>query len=132
MFQLHDALNWIVENEGSDLHLKVKTRPLARIHGKLRRLDQWEALSTEDTERVVREMLAGHHDKLAEFDDEHEVDFSYAVSGLARFRVNAFRQRGTVSVAMRVIPFGVRTVKELGRPPVLSELAAGERGPILL
>ena len=132
MFDLQEALRWIVENEGSDLHLKVKVRPLARIHGKLRRIDRWEALAEEDTERVVAEMLAGHADKLNEFDNDNEVDFSYAVSGLARFRVNAFRQRGTVSVVMRVIPFGVKTVHELGLPPVISELAEEERGLILL
>jgi twitching motility protein PilT len=132
MFQLHDALNWIVENEGSDLHLKVKTRPLARVHGKLRRLDRWEPLTDQDTERVVHQMLEGHDDKLVEFRAENEVDFSYAIPGLARFRVNAFRQRGTISVVMRVIPFGVKTVNELGLPPVISELADEERGLILL
>jgi twitching motility protein PilT len=132
MFQLHEALNWIVENEGSDLHLKVKTRPLARIHGTLRRLEQWEHLTEQDTERLVQEMLEGHDEKLGEFASDNEVDFSYGIPGLARFRVNAFRQRGTVSVVMRVIPFGVKTVQELGLPPVISELAEEERGLILL
>jgi twitching motility protein PilT len=132
MFQLDPALRWIVENEGSDLHLKVRSLPLARINGGLRRMDQWEVLTNEDTERVVREMLADHPDKMAEFDTDNEVDFSHAVSGLARFRVNAFRQRGTVSIVMRVIPYGVRTVQELGLPPVISELADEERGLILL
>jgi twitching motility protein PilT len=132
MFQLQEALNWIVENEGSDLHLKVKSRPLARVHGSLRRLEQWEPLTEQDTERVVHEMLDGHHEKLAEFDGDNEVDFSYAIPGMARFRVNAFRQRGTVSVVMRVIPFGVKTVQELGLPAVISELAEEERGLILL
>jgi twitching motility protein PilT len=132
MFQLHDALEWIVHNEGSDLHLKVRSRPLARVNGSLRRLDQWEALTEEDNERVVKEMLAAHADKLSEFQSDNEVDFSYAISGLARFRVNAFRQRGSVSVVMRVIPFGVKTVAELGLPQVISELADEERGLILL
>jgi twitching motility protein PilT len=132
MFQLHEALKWVVQNEGSDLHLKVRSRPLARVHGTLRRLDQWEPLADEDNERIVREMLAEHADRFAEFESENEVDFSYSVPGLARFRVNAFRQRGTVSVALRVIPYGVRTVAELGLPPVISELADEERGLILL
>jgi twitching motility protein PilT len=132
MFQLQEALTWIVENEGSDLHLKVRSRPLARVHGALRRLEQWEQLTEEDTERVVREMLDSHHEKLSEFDGDNEVDFSYAIPGMARFRVNAFRQRGTVSVVMRVIPFGVKTVQELGLPAVISELAEEERGLILL
>ena len=58
-------------------------------------------------------------DKLAEFDREHEVDFAYAVEGLARFRVNAFRQRGGSRSPLRVIPFAVRTIDELGLPPVM-------------
>jgi twitching motility protein PilT len=132
MFDLPEALQWIVENEGSDLHRKVKTLPLARINGSLRRVDRWGVLTEEDTERVVRDMLGDHSEKLAEFRNENEVDFSYAIPGLARFRVNAFRQRGTVSVVMRVIPFGVKTVQELGLPPVISELADEERGLILL
>jgi twitching motility protein PilT len=132
MFELEQALRWIVENDGSDLHLKVKSRPLARIHGSLKKIDDWEVLEEEDTERVVREMLAQHADKMAEFHEQNEVDFSHAVPGLARFRVNAFRQRGTVSVVMRVIPFGVKTVQELGLPPVISEIADEERGLILL
>jgi twitching motility protein PilT len=132
MFQLDPALRWIVENEGSDLHLKVKSLPLARINGSLRKVTEWEALSEADTERVVMEMLAGHDDKISEFQSDGEVDFSHAVAGLARFRVNAFRQRGTVSVVMRVIPYGVKTVQELGLPPVISELADEERGLILL
>ena len=132
MFDLSEALHWIVQNDGSDLHLKVRSRPLARVNGTLRRLEQWETLTEEDTERLVRQMLADHPDKLAEFQNDNEVDFSYAIQGLARFRVNAFRQRGTVSVVMRVIPYGVRTVTELGLPPVISELAEEERGLILL
>jgi twitching motility protein PilT len=132
MFELDQALRWIVENDGSDLHLKVKSLPLSRIHGSLRKMEQWEMLHEEDTERVVREMLADHPDKMAEFESDNEVDFSHALPGLARFRVNAFRQRGTVSIVMRVIPFGVKTVQELGLPPVISDIADEERGLILL
>ena len=132
MFELHEALQLVVRSEGSDLHLKVGSRPLARIHGRLQQVDRWEPLTPDDTERVVREMLAPHPEKLSEFETDNEVDFSYAVEGLARFRVNAFRQRGTASVVARVIPFAVRTVAELGLPPVISELAEEERGLILL
>jgi twitching motility protein PilT len=131
MFDLHDALRYVVRSEGSDLHLKVGSRPLARIHGKLTPLDDYDTLTAEDSDRVVREMLTDH-EKLAEFDREGEVDFAYAVEGLARFRVNAFRQRGTTSIALRVIPFAVRTIDELGLPAVVSDLANEERGLILL
>jgi twitching motility protein PilT len=131
MFELHDALRYMVRMQGSDLHLKVPSRPLARIHGKLAPIEDSEPLGPEDTERVLAEML---HDpeKRAEFDSEHEVDFAYAVSGLARFRVNAFQQRGWISIVARVIPYSVRTICELGLPAVIADLADEERGLILL
>jgi twitching motility protein PilT len=77
-------------------------------------------------------MLEGDPEHLKEFDAENEVDFAYAVKGLARFRVNAFRQRGSVSLVMRTIPCAVKTVEELGLPAVIRELAEEERGLILL
>jgi twitching motility protein PilT len=132
MFDLHAALEHVVQSEGSDLHLKVASRPLARIHGQLAPLEQYEVLQDADTDRVLRQMLSAHPDRLAEFEACGEADFSYAVDGLARFRVNAFRQRGSISIVARVIPFAVRSVAELGLPPVISELADEERGLILL
>jgi twitching motility protein PilT len=132
MFDLVEALRYVVRNEGSDLHLKAHSRPISRIHGKLAPIETYEPLQPDDTERALSEMLSDHRDKLAEFDRDNEVDFSYAVAGLARFRVNAFRQRGLVSIAARVIPFSVRTVQELGLPAVISTLADEERGLILL
>jgi twitching motility protein PilT len=131
MFELHEALRYVVRSEGSDLHLKVGSPPLARVHGKLGPLDGYESLTSDDSDRVLREMLTDQ-DKLAEFDGDGEVDFAYAVEGLARFRVNAFRQRGTTSVALRVIPYAVRTIDQLGLPPVVCDLADEERGLILL
>ena len=132
MFDLHEALQYVVSNDGSDLHLKVPSRPLIRVHGRLEPIEQYDPMRPTDTERVLREMLSEHGDKLAEFDKHNEVDFAYAVSGLARFRVNAFRQRGTVSLAARVIPPVVRTIEELGLPRVIADLADEERGLILL
>jgi twitching motility protein PilT len=69
---------------------------------------------------------------LAEFEREGEVDFSYSVAGLSRFRVNAFRQRGAVSIALRAIPYQVRTIDDLGLPPVIRTLAEEQRGIVLL
>jgi twitching motility protein PilT len=132
VFDLLEALRTLVQSEGSDLHLKAASRPLSRIHGKLAPMEQYaEPLTLEDTEAVLRTMLTDP-DKLAEFDAEGEVDFAYSVRGLARFRVNGFRQRGSVSIAARVIPFAVRTVDELGLPRVIRDLAEEERGLILL
>ena len=115
MFNLGEALEYVVREEGSDLHLKVPAPPLARIHGELSPIEGTDPLSPQDTERVVGEMLAEHPEKLAEFEAENEIDFSYTVEGLARFRVNAFRQRGAVSIVSRVIPYSVRNVDERRR-----------------
>ena len=133
MFDLHEALRYVVENDGSDLHVKVPARPMARFRGHLEPLPQYpEALTPAETERVLRQMLAEHSDKMAAFDSDNEIDFSYTVPDLARFRVNAFRQRGSVSIVARVIPFTVRTIAELGLPSVLETVADEERGLILL
>jgi twitching motility protein PilT len=96
-FDLQQALRTVVERDGSDLHLKVPSPPLMRIQGDLERIGT-EPLAPADTERVLREMLTAN-DRLSEFAKEGEIDFSYTVSGLARFRVNAFRQRGSISIA---------------------------------
>ena len=132
MFDLEEALTYVVKRDGSDLHLKVPSRPLARIHGQLVPLEYYEPMKPEDTERVLQEMLADHHDRMVEFDRENEVDFAFAVPGLARFRINAFRQRGSVSIAARVIAPVVRTIEELGLPNVIGDIADEERGLILL
>src|SRR5579884_2896284 len=133
MFDLHEALRYVVENEGSDLHVKVPARPMARFRGQLEPLPQYaDSLTPAETERVLRQMLSEHSDKMEAFDSDNEIDFSYTVPDLARFRVNAFRQRGSVSIVARVIPFTVKTVDELGLPPVIETIADEERGLILL
>ena len=97
-FDLHSCLNYLIENKGSDLHLKVPSQPLCRIDGELRPIPGAEPLEPEDTSNAVRQMLAGDSTRLEEFANEGEVDLAYAIAGLARFRVNAFRQRGSVSI----------------------------------
>jgi twitching motility protein PilT len=131
-FDLNEALRYVVEQQGSDLHLKVPSRPIARIHGQLQPIMHYEPMTPAVTEAVALHMLEANVEKLGEFSRENEVDFAYTIKGLARFRVNAFRQRGSVSVVARVIPYAVRTVEELGLPTVITELAEEERGLILL
>jgi twitching motility protein PilT len=102
-----------------------------RLQGRLTPLEGTEPLTPADTERVLREMLTAS-DRLAEFAREGEIDFSYTVRGLARFRVNAFRQRGSISIACRVVPFNIRSVDELDLPEVVGRLADETRGIILV
>jgi len=117
MFDLHEALAYVVEQGASDLHLKVPSRPVIRVNGTLQPLDQYEPIMPEDTSRILHIML--NEKQIAAFEEENEIDFAYAVSGLARFRVNAFKQRGSISIALRTIPYAVRTVSELGLPPAI-------------
>src|ERR671919_390060 len=130
-FDLDHALRYLIGAEGSDLHLKVPAYPLVRLHGVLEPISGTERLTPQDTERVLHQML-NDPNKLAEFEAENEVDFSYALEGLARFRVNAFRQKGFVSLVMRAIPVNIKSVEELQLPPVIRRLAEEERGIILL
>ena len=130
-FDLDHALRYLIAAEGSDLHLKVPSYPLIRLHGHLEAIPGTERLYPEDTERALAEML-NDSEKVSEFDAENEVDFSYAVEGLGRFRVNAFRQRGSVSIVMRAIPVVIKSVDELGLPEVVTQLAEQERGILLL
>jgi twitching motility protein PilT len=131
MFDVDTALRSLVEAEGSDLHLKVPAPPMVRVHGELRPLeDGGEPLTADVTEHVLHDLLP--NDKIAEFESEHEVDFAYSLPGVARFRVNAFRQRGSISLVMRAIPVNIRSVEELELPPVINRLADEERGIVLL
>jgi twitching motility protein PilT len=131
MFDVDAALLHVIEMEGSDLHLKVPSRPVIRCHGKLEPIEGSEPLTPEDTESTLFRMLTDES-KLESFRAEREVDFSYSLPGIARFRVNAFVQRGSISLVARAIPFEVKTVEELLLPPVISEIADEERGLILV
>ncbi len=131
MFDVQTALRDLVRREGSDLHLKLDAPPLYRIHGNLSPDTAERALTGEDTERALHILLQDPA-KLQEFSEEHEVDFSFEIEGVARYRVNAFRQRGAISLVCRAIPHKISTIDELSLPPVVRELAEEERGIVLL
>src|SRR4051812_41338046 len=97
-FDLNAALTHLVEVGGSDLHLKVPSTPSMRVNGALRPLTNGEALTNADTEAAVRHMVGANEEKWQEFTETGEVDLSYSIPGVARFRVNAFRQRGSASL----------------------------------
>jgi twitching motility protein PilT len=131
MFDVKAALRELVAKEGSDLHLKVGSSPLFRVHGELTLDATCPPLEGSDTEQALRDLLPDEH-KLDEFDQEHEVDFSYEIENVARFRINAFMQRGTISMVCRAIPHKISTIEELSLPVVVRELAEEERGIVLL
>ena len=130
-FEIDECLRYVVKREGSDLHLKVGSPPTARIHGELTPLEDEDSLKPEDTEAALGKLMDDDRTR-DEFAEDGEADFSYQLEDVARFRVNAFRQRGSVSIVCRAIPFSVRTIEDLGLPPVIRKLADEQRGIILL
>jgi twitching motility protein PilT len=131
MFDVKQAMRDLVEREGSDLHLKVGAAPLFRVNGDLAPEEGVAQLTAEDTEHALKQLL-DDDGKLDEFEREHEVDFSFEIEGVARYRINAFQQRGVISLACRAIPHKISTIEELSLPEVISELADEERGIVLL
>jgi twitching motility protein PilT len=130
MFDIRSALRTLVEREGSDLHVKVDSPPVARMHGELIPLEGFGVLSDADTEAAFREIAEAR--SVAEFEADGEADFSYALEGVSRFRVNTFKQRGSISIVCRAIPFEIRSIEELGLPDVVRELAEEQRGIVLV
>ncbi len=130
-FDIDRALRYVVENEGSDLHVKVPAPPMARIDGELCPIEGMDALTGVDTEAAL-ERIIGDERIREEFESDGEADFSYSIEGVSRFRVNAFRQRGSVSIVCRAIPYQVRTIEDLGLPEVIRTLAGEPRGIVLL
>ena len=118
MFDIDTALRTLVEREGSDLHVKVAAPPIVRLHGELTHLEGYQPLSAEDTEKAFHDIAEVR--SLTEFEEDGEADFSYSIPSLSRFRVNAFKQRGSISIVCRAIPFEIRSVEELGLPEVVT------------
>ncbi|HYM46422.1 MAG TPA: type IV pilus twitching motility protein PilT [Solirubrobacteraceae bacterium] len=131
MFDVEAALRELVDRGGSDLHLKVGSRLLFRVDGDLAPEPDGPVLSAQDTERAMKDLLSDES-KLEEFAREHEVDFSFEIPEVARYRLNAFQQRGVISMACRAIPHRISTIDELALPEVVRDLAEEERGIVLL
>ena len=131
MFDVDAALRCLVEAGGSDLHLTVPSAPLMRLHGELTPIPGEPPLTREDTEGVLDRLLA-EPTKREEFDAEGEADFSYPLEGCGRFRVNAFRQRGSISLVCRAIPYEIKSIQDLALPEVVSSVAEEERGIVLV
>jgi twitching motility protein PilT len=127
---VNDLLKRAVERGASDLHLKVGSLPMARIHGNLVAVDPDKRLDHEDLVEMAAAIMSNTHRQ--KFKDAQEVDLAYSVPGLGRFRCNVFQQRGTIGMVLRVIPVQVRSIDALGLPPVLTRIATEERGLVLV
>jgi twitching motility protein PilT len=130
MADINTLLRRAVEIGASDLHLKVGSYPMARVHGHLKPVTDDQKLNHDDlVEMAASVMPAAHRER---FKDAQEVDLAYSVPGLGRFRCNVFQQRGTIGLVMRVIPVTIKSVEELGLPVVLKKIATEERGLVLV
>ncbi|MDQ4064543.1 MAG: PilT/PilU family type 4a pilus ATPase [Actinomycetota bacterium] len=129
MVNVHDFLRFLVDQRGSDLHVKAGGPPYVRVNGHLHKTD-FPALSAADCERAAMDLMTD--DQARKFKDIGEVDFAYSEQGLGRFRVNVFRQRGSVGMACRRVLPGSPAFDTLGLPPVIKQLSEEQRGLLLV
>ncbi|HCS75751.1 MAG TPA: type IV pili twitching motility protein PilT [Clostridiales bacterium] len=129
MINIHDLLKMAVGETASDLHLTVGVPPVLRVHGQLRGIEA-DNLTPSDTAEYVKQILS--EKQMRKFEEYGEWDFSFFLPGIARFRVNAYRQRGSCALAVRVVNINPPALDELGFPPSLKELSMKPRGLILV
>ncbi len=129
MIELEDLLRIMIEHGATDLHLTTGTPPQIRVNGRLLPLDL-PPLTPADTRRLCYSVLTDVQKK--RFEEDHELDFSFGIKGLSRFRANLFVQRGSVAGAFRAIPYRIRDFHELGLPPIVEELVRRPKGLILV
>jgi twitching motility protein PilT len=127
---LRALLEEMIEKDASDLHLVAGERPKIRVDGDIVSATSEEVLTPKDTLSLAYSVLTENQKK--RFETENELDFSFGIQNLARFRGNVFKQRGCVSVVIRQIPFSVKTFEELGLPNVVAQLADRPRGLVLV
>jgi len=127
---LRALLEEMIEKDASDLHLVAGERPKIRVDGDITSASSEEVLTPKDTLSLAYSVLTENQKK--RFETENELDFSFGIQNLARFRGNVFKQRGCVSVVIRQIPFSVKTFQELGLPQVVAQLSDRPRGLVLV
>lgn len=128
--ELNKLLSVVLERDASDLHLMVGEPPVIRVDTHLIRLDNYQALTNDGIKDLLGVLLASEQKKM--FEKQMHIDFSYAFKDNIRFRVNAYKQKGVVGVAMRVIPNKIKTVEELNLPPILKKFAEKRQGLVLM
>lgn len=124
-----ELLKLVVERKASDLHITVGVPPVLRINGYLEKLEG-EPFTPGQTEEIVKDLLTS--EQLKKLEQNGDIDLSYSVTGLGRFRINVYKQRGSYSLAIRSVALRIPTIEELGLPPILKDLALKARGLILV
>lgn len=127
---LEELLAKVQETGSSDLHLSVGRPPCVRLNGKVYDLSEYEEFRPSVVQRMIYDVLTD--EQIQRFENEKELDFAYSAQNIARFRVNAYRDRGNVAAALRVIPTDIPTPEQLHLPPIMMELAERPRGLMLV
>jgi twitching motility protein PilT len=125
-----EILKQTVELNASDLHMTVGAPPMIRVRGELRALDNYPALNSKDTRDLIYGILS--NDQRKRLEQEWQVDFSYSVPNHGRFRVNAYMQRASLGAAFRLIPSEIKSVDQLGLPPIIHDFVKKPRGFVLV
>ncbi|MGK2960726.1 MAG: type IV pilus twitching motility protein PilT [Gemmatimonadaceae bacterium] len=128
-FDYRTVLRQMLEQNASDLHLKVGCAPTLRVNGELINLPM-SPMRSDDMKALADQIMPPRRQK--EFAEMKEADFALGVPGIGRFRVNAYQQRGTIAYAFRIVPFQAHTITELNLPPVLEQIAIKPRGLVLV
>ncbi|MCX6004636.1 MAG: type IV pilus twitching motility protein PilT [Chloroflexi bacterium] len=128
--RIRELLELAVKQRASDLHLSVPSVPVLRIDGNLHLTENLHPLSPADVQSLFEEVTSP--ERRTEFAGSHELDFAYSVPGLTRCRVNILQQRSTISIAIRLIPFGVPSIESLNLPPICRDLILKPMGLILI
>src|SRR5215204_1682573 len=123
-------LEQMVAHNASDLHITVGTHPALRVRGRLERLEGFPVLTADDTRQLLYRIISSEQQKRLELD--RQLDLSYSIPGLARFRVNIYSQRESLAGAFRLIPADLKSLEELGLPTSLYELCTKPRGLVLV
>jgi twitching motility protein PilT len=129
-FDVADLLLEVIERNASDLHLAAGAHPTVRVRGRLQALEDYPVMTPEQTRAIVYSILT--NDQRQRLETDWQIDFAYSIPGRARFRVNAYHQRSALGAAFRLIPFSIKSIKELGLPTVMYELAKKPRGFVLV
>jgi twitching motility protein PilT len=127
---LSELLHKLSDLGGSDLHVTTGTAPLVRVHGEIRPLDGYRPLTSSETKQLAYSVLTDAQKH--RFEENLELDFSFGVKGLSRFRANIFNQRGAVGAVFRAIPYEIKSFEDLGLPQVVKDLCNKPRGLVLV
>lgn len=128
--KIDDILKAALKVGASDIHIGSGRKPYFRVEGRLLPIQEAPKLTGDDVAALVEEIMS--EKQWAAFQDKYEMDLAYSIPGLSRFRVNVYQQRGTLSIAIRAIPFEIRNFSTLNLPKVLESIATEERGLVIL